>query len=364
MKCEEAREFASALCDGETIPRTAAEHIGQCEACRKRLKEFAEIGAELRRVASLVSKEGTIIPAWKKVERAVPSWWSKGRESMRLPRFVFALLMVAIVALGSGVVILRTRAQGQNQKATLFLTAALPGGQGVPCTLTLDDSRMSKCAAVAPGLAIEFRTITRDGDRIKLGVRVKAYNWTAAKKGSVVNLDSSLDGVEEHSYWFEPGEELKIPLADSGTDVTITGTLLDHTAALINMAPGESLDPKPDELRFVSPVLVQGKEIVCDFEGASSTAHGRAQGIEMYVPNEGLYHVALLPLRGAVEGKVEGSRVSFELEGSPYKFLLAAPVTRNEHVWILLDRDFKPSGEVAQHGYIGVRDESLLLINP
>src|SRR5437773_11907348 len=32
MKCEEAAEFASRLCDGQVIPREMAEHIGTCEA--------------------------------------------------------------------------------------------------------------------------------------------------------------------------------------------------------------------------------------------------------------------------------------------------------------------------------------------
>src|SRR5580693_3036944 len=52
MKCEEAAKFVSALYDGATVPPVAAEHIGACETCRRRLKEYAEIDAELRRVAS------------------------------------------------------------------------------------------------------------------------------------------------------------------------------------------------------------------------------------------------------------------------------------------------------------------------
>ena len=57
MKCEEAAEFVSALCDGESIPPEAAEHIGTCETCQARLKEYGEIGMALRRVASLESLE-------------------------------------------------------------------------------------------------------------------------------------------------------------------------------------------------------------------------------------------------------------------------------------------------------------------
>ena len=34
MICTEAAEFVSALCDGEIIPLTAAEHIGTCPRAR------------------------------------------------------------------------------------------------------------------------------------------------------------------------------------------------------------------------------------------------------------------------------------------------------------------------------------------
>jgi hypothetical protein len=43
MKCADAAEFVSALCDCETI--RAPLHIGECEVCRTLLKEYAEIGA-------------------------------------------------------------------------------------------------------------------------------------------------------------------------------------------------------------------------------------------------------------------------------------------------------------------------------
>jgi hypothetical protein len=59
MNCGEAAEFVSTFCDGETIPRAAAEHIGECKACHAQLREYAEIGAELRRVASLRPMEAS-----------------------------------------------------------------------------------------------------------------------------------------------------------------------------------------------------------------------------------------------------------------------------------------------------------------
>jgi exosortase D (VPLPA-CTERM-specific) len=78
MKCEEAAEFVSALCDGESIPPVAAEHVGACESCRARLKEYGEIGAELRRVASLDSPSEARARTWETRQRTTSSWWEKG----------------------------------------------------------------------------------------------------------------------------------------------------------------------------------------------------------------------------------------------------------------------------------------------
>jgi signal transduction histidine kinase len=65
MKCEEAAEFVSALCDAVSIPPEAAEHIGTCETCQARLKEYGEIGMALRRVASLESPEEVRARSWE-----------------------------------------------------------------------------------------------------------------------------------------------------------------------------------------------------------------------------------------------------------------------------------------------------------
>jgi predicted anti-sigma-YlaC factor YlaD len=46
MNCGLATEFVSALCDGERIPREAAEHISECGACRVKLSAYSEIGAQ------------------------------------------------------------------------------------------------------------------------------------------------------------------------------------------------------------------------------------------------------------------------------------------------------------------------------
>lgn len=80
MRCEEAAEFVSALCDGESIPQGAAEHIGVCETCQALLKEYGEIGTELRRVASLESPLEARARTW---EKRTETWFPEPSRAYR-----------------------------------------------------------------------------------------------------------------------------------------------------------------------------------------------------------------------------------------------------------------------------------------
>ena len=68
MTCEQAAEFVSALYDSERIPPAAAAHIGVCTTCRACLGEYAEMGAELRRLASLETVDEPRVPRWQKAK--------------------------------------------------------------------------------------------------------------------------------------------------------------------------------------------------------------------------------------------------------------------------------------------------------
>jgi len=69
MRCDEAAEFVSARCDGEVIPQTAAEHLETCALCHALLEEYMEMGAELRRAASLEIEQGVSPRIWTKPQR-------------------------------------------------------------------------------------------------------------------------------------------------------------------------------------------------------------------------------------------------------------------------------------------------------
>jgi hypothetical protein len=328
MKCDDAAEFVSALCDGETIPREAAKHIGECPSCRTRLAEYAEMAAELRRLSSLQSLEEEKIPRWQKIQRVKPNWWRKGWNTMKIPRLAFASMLLAIIVLAFSLTIVKVRAHSQG--IVLMLTAKTASGRTVHCAVPMEDRTPSPCVTVEMVNRIPemygFRIISTDGDRIELGVRAKAGP-------DVPSSTAGLNQLPETPYWFEPGEKLHVDVQGGGP-MLISGELLDHMPPYLAIMGGQ-LDPDPGELRFVDPVLLRGKKVLYDFEGITVSGAGKDEGVELCAPQNDRYEISLSRLRDAAEGTVQGSRISFTLNGQPHEFLTGAPVTRANRVWIL-----------------------------
>lgn len=109
MRCEEAREFVSRLCDGHVVPSEAAEHIGECQVCRARLDDYLRMGVELRRAASLERPEPVKAGSWRNGRKIRGSWWRKGATTMRIPRFAFVSMLALILVLSSGFALAVTR---------------------------------------------------------------------------------------------------------------------------------------------------------------------------------------------------------------------------------------------------------------
>ena len=343
MKCEEAAEFISALYDGERIPHDAAEHIGGCSGCRTRLSEYAEVGAELRRVASLEEAHEVEPVSWRKEEQVRSSWWQKGWGTMRIPKLAFASMLVLIVALGSGFAMLKAR--GLTPGKALVLTINYPQKSSMRCGLSISNAKVSRGDTVPscgfftnanPGVVgVFFRILATDGERFELGVRAKV----APTAGSV---SKEVENLPDVPYWFEPGEKLEIPVDGLGP-VTLTGKVLDYMPSIVGE---ENLDPAEGEFRMISPVLLRDKELVLDLAGTSATTdHADQYGFDIYVPAVGRYRLSLSPLEGAVEGEINQNRIHFVLHGESYVFLTAAPIARNDHIWILHQPDYRPSHE-------------------
>lgn len=165
----------------------------------------------------------------------------------------------------------------------------------------------------------------QSGERLQMALRVPQNPPASRKK----------------QYWFEPGQTLEIEVAGLGA-ITVTGEFMDHMPSI--PVGDEVLDPKPDELRVVSPLLVRDNKVVLDFAGMTLIADTRG-GVQMYKSGLGRYLLSLSPLKGAAEGKVEQSRIFFEMDGHAYQLLTGAPVARSKGVWVLYQPQYKPSSE-------------------
>ncbi|HEY6182816.1 MAG TPA: hypothetical protein VIW67_11245 [Terriglobales bacterium] len=341
MKCEEIQEYLSALCDGERIPSEAAEHIGSCEACRARMNEYLKIGVELRRLASVELTEEVQSGAWQQAHRRTSTLWEKGWETMRIPRFAFALLLISIVALSSGMLMSKARAQGKG--TVLMLTFKLPDGTVNRCALSLVDEKNNVCEFVSSRFLLGLKALSHSDDQVELGVGAKYMPAAATRTISSEDIQK----IEEQQYWFRPGENLEIDVPGWGK-MTLAGELTDHMPPF-PMIPGVQMDPKPDTLQIISPLLLQDKKVLLDLEGAMSTD---MKAIQIYSPGKGRWILSLSLLTGAVEARVNLNRVSFEENGHSYTLLMGAPVTRSEqHVWVLHEPTYQFPG--ARPGFVG-----------
>ena len=351
MKCKDVVDFVSALCDGQRIPREAAEHIGQCGDCRARLQDYAILGAELRRAASLQlpgnapAIEALLSAAEKESmprarnESRLASWWRKGRRTMKIPRLVFASMLTLILLLSSSLVLVRARTRTGGP--VLMLTSRLlRDGWAGDCIITTDGNPKSNECGLTPGvpagvrLGRMFRFICRDGDRTQLGVKV-----TYIHSDTFRFVDDFKD-VPEKIVWIEPDAKKQIPVSGFG-EIELTGEYLDHQPSLPFM-PKETLDPGPDELRLVSPLLWRGRQVIID-QGGTVTGTAKDGAVWLYEPGVGRLIISAQNFQGAVKGRNEESRIDFEINRSQYHLLSGAPITRAQEVYVQLDPDYQPS---------------------
>src|SRR5882762_2359353 len=346
MKCEEAAELVSALCDGEIIPREAAKHIGECEACRARLNGYSPMGAELRLVASLGEQREVKAGSWAKEQRVRLNWWRKGRATMRIPRFAFGLMMGLILLLSGGLVLVRART-GMGGPVLVLTFKLPPQGRMSRCVITTDSNPKTNHCNYSTGggawgtLTLNARFVSKEGERAALGVRTRYEKQPHDAKTRSGNTDDLKD-VHEDSVWIEPGNNQEISVPGLG-QVELTGEYLDHIPTLL-FNPEEPLDPKQNEFRVVSPVLIRGKEVLFNLAGSNSTDTGDADAaLIIYFPGEGRYLISTVPFEGAVQGDVKAGQIKFSLDGQDYLLLTAMPTTRLEHVWVTHDPQYKLS---------------------
>jgi hypothetical protein len=346
MICTEAAEFASALCDGEIISPVAAEHIGTCPACKARLCDYLAMGVELRRVASLEQSAAVPVRAWERPQNPLTAFLQKGWGTMRIPRLAFAALIAGIIALGSTLAVVKVGAHDTG--TVLLLSTAGPTKEPfIDCPLDTLDKNQASCMVVMDVgqrlLQFKVSLLSRDGHRVLLGIRTRSeYKSVGTHSYSPFELDNE----PAREVWLEPGEPVRFDVPDVGA-LTLSGEWLDHMPILVGKGK-QDLSPAAGEVRFASPLMLKDNRIVGDLSGAiggvfSTDSQDWASAI--YLPGEGRFLIAQVPMKGAVEAHVATSRISFDEGGHRWEIANGVPVTRADHLWILHQPEFKPSNE-------------------
>ncbi len=337
MICNEAAEYISALCDGETIPPTAAEHIGACPDCQALLSDYLALGVELRRTASLELANAVPSRNWTKPQNRVATWWRKGWGPMRVPRLVFGSLIACVVVLASAFVVSRARA---NVTGTVVLlsTTGPNGGLLTDCALSTLEKQQFPCTwygkVGSRFLAYRVFFVTRKGGRVRLTIYTRTY-MSGAKP-----VFPQREGGFIKDVWFEPGKQSKLNVPGVGT-LTLEGVWMDHMPIL------GTLEPIPNEIRLGRPLLLKDNVVVGDlshFIGGTFGMDDLESAFGFYIPGQGRFLLSLLPMKGAVEAHVVQGRISFKEGGHSWELVSGVPVCRADHLWVLRQPGYKPKG--------------------
>jgi hypothetical protein len=354
MVCDSAAEFVSALCDGETIPVAAAEHISTCHACQARLNEYLAFAVDLRLAASRELCKAIGPRIWTKPQNRIAAALQKGRGTMRIPRLVFAVLIAGVLALASGLAVVKVRARDEG--TVVLLTVSTGSGQPRECALSTVDKKRGTCASIGKVadlnsiLGYKISLLARSDSRIQLGIRTRTWPFVhGSGSGSLADIDRQ----PQQQFWFEPGDTLKVNVPGLAP-LAIKGNWLDHMPSLMGM---HTIDPGPEELRIISPLLLQGKNVIGDMEGGAVTEDKLDSAVWIYIPKQGSYFISLAQLKGGIQADVRLNRITFEDNGHPYVLLTGTPITRAQHVWVLHQANFDPRkmGQTGDYGFISSR---------
>ena len=136
MNCEEVGPFVSELYDHQLIPRHAAEHILSCAACRARLSGYAEIGAELRLLASqTLSASEVPMPRLPPQRASRWGWRQRLTRPLPIPRYAAVFTIAFFLALCAALGLVET--QRAAEETTQQFQQALQQGDAARVKMML-----------------------------------------------------------------------------------------------------------------------------------------------------------------------------------------------------------------------------------
>jgi len=351
MTCQEAPPFISILYDGESVPKEAAEHFASCPACKERLRDYAQMGAELRLLAS---SEGA--------PEAMPALPPRGRRwahtftaRVLVPRFALGLgvLLVAVLSLSLGVM----RAQVASlwfqfnvtspDKLASWGNEVQAGYRGKPAFLMTGPQ--GKVGAIIEVDEVQYGHVrlSMRARRVEMGPAGQEAHSTPQSVEGTPESDQMVRRMLADSppqqYEFIPGQVLEIPV-EGGGKLQLTGRVLERHAHFW-VKEDYPIEPKPDQIVLTEPALVRDQGLLVKGLG-SAEAGGDDPYVAVFVPKEGLFGFLLKPMDGAVQAEAEYGQARFRMDGHDYVLFSATPITGGQQpreIWVYRDPNYQPS---------------------
>jgi len=330
MNCVEIAEHVSALFDGEPISREAAAHLSDCAECRARLNRYAEMGAELRRVATARAPQTIPEGRWKFAEPTAAGWLRKWRESMRIPRFVFAVMVVALLALSTGLFLTRAK---ETRRWFQYELVGRDGRDIVTGTVPTNPRGnpyydLEAGMTYADGTVwFRVRFVEQVGEAEKIAARTL---WVSRGDDHGHTLER-LRSMPEREFLYSHGDDLQIPVDGYG-NLKINGRF--ESALPENVRMG--LYPEDGILRIDPPVvLVKGKEMLMKGDMGGGPVSMEKSYFAYGEPDQGWFVFSAKPIVGGAEGTVQNNEIEFKLEGKQYFLFTGDPILfGNARIWV------------------------------
>jgi hypothetical protein len=285
------------------------------------------MGAELRRVANAASPQGIPEARWRLAEpAAATNWLTKWRGTMRIPRFAFALMVLSLLALSTGLFLTRAKETprwfqyevlGRDGKMIMGgTTPANPGGNPY-----YDGGAEMPYADGT--VWFHIRMLGQIGETEKIAARVgwlpRGEKWERVRN------------MPEREFLYSPGDNLKIPVDGYG-NLEIKG----HFESTLPENVRMGLYPEDGKLRIDPPViLVREKEMLGKFDNGGGQLSQDKSYFAYGEQSEGWYVFSAKPIPGAVEGTLTMNQIEFKLDGKQHFLFTGDPILfGNVKIWV------------------------------
>ncbi len=369
MNCQEVQPFVSALHDGQSVSREAADHIRNCPACRARLEDYARMGVELRLLASSAAEEApTRLPHLPPRGRR---WRPTLTARVLVPRFALGVGVFVILGLSVGLGWMRAQGGGLWFQ---FNVSNPETYARVGCLIQADDSARGGFLSAGPHkqIGIRVKALEVHNEVVRLMVRARVFEPVpGSEEDKVANYHGGVMSEEvmnrifanttPREFDYLPGRTLEIPV-EGGGKILLTGEVFKLRPSF--SAEWFPVTPKPDEVVLNKAALVRGSEFLGEVHGSGS-AQATNSAVGICVPPVGAFVFALKPFEGAVQGVVEFGEARFKMDGYSYTLFSATPITGGQQpreIWVYRSQNCPPSwGPAPPHHIFGVGDVSNVL---